>query len=97
MFYLGGGHGVLLFCRHCCCRCWGSFLPFAGAVWGEGGEGGGRAEETPYRCTGHLCREPRAGVEAAFVFSVSWCLQMTLTTVEVYFVVSVYLNYLISC
>ena len=29
-------------------------------------------EEKSYVCTGSLCREPRAGLEAASVFSVSW-------------------------
>lgn len=71
-------------------------FPFTGAVWGVGGEGagwGGREEISPlYRASG---RRPRAGVEAASVFTVSWCLQVT--TVGVGSVVSVFLNYLISC
>lgn len=33
---------------------------------------------------GHQCCEHRTDVKAAFVFSVRWCLQMILTTVEIY-------------
>lgn len=62
---------------------------------GRGGRWG--AEEKSSVCTGSLCREPGARLEAASVFSVSWCLQQILTTVELYSVVSVFLNYLISC
>lgn len=46
---------------------------------GRGGRRG--AEEKSSVCTGSLCREPGARLEAASVFSVSWCLQQILTTV----------------
>ena len=54
---------------------------------GRGGRWGAEAKSSV--CTGSLCREPRAGLEAASVFSVSWCLQQILTTVELYSVVCV--------
>jgi hypothetical protein len=60
--------------------------------------GGGRAVENPSLVQGiHLCCEPRAGAKAAFVFSVRWCLQPTLTSVGVFSVVCLYLNYLMLC
>lgn len=95
---LGGGEGCCCSRRLCCCcRCQGSFFfPFVGCVGsGRGGRWG--AEEKSSLCTGSPWCEPGARVEAAFVFSVSWCLQQMLTTVEVYSVVSVFLNYLILC
>lgn len=86
MFYLGEGRDAslaVIFVAAVAVRV--PFFPSAGA------------KEKSSLCTGSPCCEPGARVEAAFVFSVSWCLQQILTTVEVYSVVSVFLNYLILC
>lgn len=73
--------------------CWvPSFFSFCrdcvGSGWGDG-----RAVENPSLVQGiHPCCEPRA-----FVFRGRWCLQPTLTSVDVFSVVCLYLNYLMLC
>lgn len=96
MFPLGEGSAALILLAAVLLGFFFSFCwDYVGSGWGGGV--GGLWRTLP------LCRasirvvNPELGAKAAFVFSVRWCLQPTLTSVGVFSVVCLYLNYLMLC